>query len=1258
MKRRWPRRLAIGLAALLLVLVLLVAWLGGTGSGLRFVLGRTAVLLDDNLRWQSAQGSLLGGLRLEGVEYEDPAVGRLSAQVLEVSPRSRRLLTGELHLTGLTLEGVRVRLPPAGEPPSDTGEPFELPAIALPVALRVDALRVDGLVVEDADSAPLLALDRIDGALRWRGTRVQVESLQVQAPEGRLDLEADIDTGADWAGSARLAIDGQLPDGGAPVRGELRVDGPQSAPTLDLALQQPGPATLRLARPAGAGSAAWTLRARSDGIDLADLLDEPPLRRIAFALDGQGEGLTGTLSGRVDLDDQALALNRLALAWQDPVLVLDGLDLAEIDGPGRLTGQGRLDLSGEMPAADGTLAWQSVSPPLAAPFERLDSSGTVVLAGSNGTLAATAALVATVDGRTLDLRAQVEGDPAGTLALRQARVGTGDGWLEATGTVRLAQAPEWTLDLIARGLDPGLLVPDWPGAIDLDARSTGTAPSEGIEARLDIDRIGGSLRGRPLAGGGWLSARGERLAADLAVELGGNRLRVDGLLAPALDASVDARLAEPAALLDGAAGSATAELRLAGTWPALAVVGTADAQDLRLPGVAVDTAQARFDLRGDLSGEPGASVQARGVAVAGERIERLELRLETRDDGLASLDLDAEVAERGSLALGLDGRLAPGPAFDGRLRELAVSAEALPEPLALVAPAPLALAAGEARLEDACLVSGPTRLCLAGDWSAEAGGSAQASLASLPAAWLSALSGSELRADGNLGGEVDLRIDAAGSVLGEGRLQASPGRLVLPGLDEDEPDELLVGWTGVDATVVLAPERRAFELVAELQPAGRIEARASATGADDALDGTVDLLLPDLSVLAVLVPDLEQPEGRAEGRLALSGTLAAPQVDGELAVSAFSAELPALGLRVSEGSARVASGVDGRFAVEARAATGGSGALVVDGWVGLPDQGRLPMALRIGGEQVLVADLPAARVVVSPDLQLRSTERGLRVTGTVQVPQAALRPDRFESGVAQPSADVVVVDDERLATGEAASALPLFADIEVRLGDRVTIEGYGLDGRLTGALQVRERPRRPTSARGEIVVAGDYQAYGQDLAIERGRLVFAGGPIDNPLLDIRAVRRVQEVVVGLAVTGNATRPVLEVYSVPAMDQAEALSWLVLGRPLRQATSAGDADVLGTAAAALTTAGGDLLARSLGARLGLDEVGVGTSRELGAGALTVGKYLSPRLYLGYGRSLFDGSQLLMLRYRLSERFELEASSGTREDKAGINYRYER
>ena len=266
-----------------------------------------------------------------------------------------------------------------------------------------------------------------------------------------------------------------------------------------------------------------------------------------------------------------------------------------------------------------------------------------------------------------------------------------------------------------------------------------------------------------------------------------------------------------------------------------------------------------------------------------------------------------------------------------------------------------------------------------------------------------------------------------------------------------------------------------------------------------------------------------------------------------------------------------------------------------------------------------------------------------------------IRPEHFRQG--PPAPHPMSISSARDAATDGEGALPVFAQVQVNLGDRVQIEGYGLKGRLRGQLQVSERPGRATRALGEISVTGTYQAYGQDLDIERGRLLFSG-PVTNPNLDIRAVRRVQADTAGLAVTGNVAQPVLEVYSVPAMDQAEALSYLVLGRPLRQATSSGDMDALGTAATAVTTAGGDLLAKSLGARLGLDDVGVGTSRELGAGALTMGKYLSPRLYLGYGRSLFDGSQLVTLRYRLNEQLELEVQSGSQDNKAGLNYRYER
>ncbi|MFN3844102.1 MAG: translocation/assembly module TamB domain-containing protein, partial [Rehaibacterium terrae] len=129
----------------------------------------------------------------------------------------------------------------------------------------------------------------------------------------------------------------------------------------------------------------------------------------------------------------------------------------------------------------------------------------------------------------------------------------------------------------------------------------------------------------------------------------------------------------------------------------------------------------------------------------------------------------------------------------------------------------------------------------------------------------------------------------------------------------------------------------------------------------------------------------------------------------------------------------------------------------------------------------------------------------------------------------------------------------------------------------------------------------------------------------------------------------------EIFSEPAMDSSEALSWLVLGRPLRAAGS-GEAEQLGAAAFALG-AGGNLLAQQVGARLGLDEVGVAESRALGGAAFTVGKYLSPRLFVSYGVSLLGTGQVLTLKYLLARGFDLRIESGT-ESRASINWRTER
>ena len=115
------------------------------------------------------------------------------------------------------------------------------------------------------------------------------------------------------------------------------------------------------------------------------------------------------------------------------------------------------------------------------------------------------------------------------------------------------------------------------------------------------------------------------------------------------------------------------------------------------------------------------------------------------------------------------------------------------------------------------------------------------------------------------------------------------------------------------------------------------------------------------------------------------------------------------------------------------------------------------------------------------------------------------------------------------------------------------LKGFGLDGKLSGTLQVRDQPGRPALATGTLEARGRYTAYGQALTIRRSRLTYAKSSINNPALDIVAERNFEDVTVGIRVQGTARSPQTTITSSPAMEASEALSWLVLGRPLNTAS---------------------------------------------------------------------------------------------------------
>jgi translocation and assembly module TamB len=171
---------------------------------------------------------------------------------------------------------------------------------------------------------------------------------------------------------------------------------------------------------------------------------------------------------------------------------------------------------------------------------------------------------------------------------------------------------------------------------------------------------------------------------------------------------------------------------------------------------------------------------------------------------------------------------------------------------------------------------------------------------------------------------------------------------------------------------------------------------------------------------------------------------------------------------------------------------------------------------------------------------------------------------------------------------------------------------------------------------------GRYKAYGQDLEIERGELIFSGA-LDNPQLDVRAIRRTSDVVAGIQLSGTPRQIRSEVFSDPALSDGDALSYLLTGRPLASATSAGEGDTLNNAAFALGLSGAGTIASQIRTDLGLDtlviEGGTTDSR------LIAGKRFGDRLLVEYGYGLVDKLGTLLLRYELNERVILESRTGT-------------
>jgi translocation and assembly module TamB len=264
------------------------------------------------------------------------------------------------------------------------------------------------------------------------------------------------------------------------------------------------------------------------------------------------------------------------------------------------------------------------------------------------------------------------------------------------------------------------------------------------------------------------------------------------------------------------------------------------------------------------------------------------------------------------------------------------------------------------------------------------------------------------------------------------------------------------------------------------------------------------------------------------------------------------------------------------------------------------------------------------------------------------VPRATIKLKKIEESAVKPSPDTIVHGRDVVAV-EKAPPLFVLDNLQVRLGEKVTFDGFGLKTGLTGGLRLNQSlGADPTLVTGDgsvKLVDGQFNAFGQKLEIERGSLIFAG-VVTDPGLDVKASRDVdyegREVTVGVLLSGNISRIQTRVFSEPAMGELDALSYLTTGKPLT-AAGAGDRSLVASSAISLGLSQALPVVQQLGSALSVDEVAFGTS-ESGDTAVVVGEQLGKNLFIRYSYGIFDKLGTVQATYKLGRRVSIEASSG--------------
>jgi translocation and assembly module TamB len=1202
----------LAILALLMLVILTLATVLGTATGSRWALGFVPGLSVENF-----QGRLGGQWSADHLLWQqDSSRVELNKAIFAWSPLCLTRMT--LCIEQLKADQVSLQFAP-GEEDASSG-PITLPDLTLPLAIELGDVQVGSLLFNGSEELKGLQL-----AARWTEQGLRIDSVHLQRDELSLNLSGLLQPSGNWPLQAEGKL--TLPSPGTePWALALKVDG-DLLKTLNLKADSSGYLNGQLTgqlQPLVDNLPA-KVRITADGFKpSADLPDTLQLNQLELTGDGdlkRGYQLLGKATLPAEKGPVALLLQGKVDASGAQIA---GLDLTASDKQSlKLTGL--LDWSKGL-RAEAKIEW------LDFPWHRLYpviDEPEVALRSFNGEVSYT-------DGKYLGhFQAALDG-PAGAFSLnspfagdltkiylQQIQLEAGQGKAQGHLNLQFADGIAWDTALDLSAINPAYWVAELPGTLAGPLRSKGELKNDQLSLNADLD-LTGKLRGQPAVIQAKADGGGEQwnLSA-LQIRLGDNSINGKGSLQQKLAGQIDIKLPRLAQLWPQLRGQLNGRVDVAGTLKApqgkLGLQGTKLAfEDNRLQSLnldaTLDSAQrAKIDLKG--SGIQAGDTTLGTLTASGQGdIKQQKLALDLQGPQL-------------KLALGLDGKLDQGN-WRGRLASGDIQAGG--QDWKLQGPAKLErLADGKINFGAHCWMSGPASLC-GEDQRLMPEPKLRYHLKQFPIDSLAQWLPKDFAWKGRLNADLQLDMPASGP-NGQISVDASGGTLRM----REKEQWLDFPYQTLKLTSKLTPKRIDTDLnfvggkLGEL----RVQAQINPLPKDKPLTGSFRLNGLDLSVARPFLPMVEKMTGRLNGSGTLSGALLAPQVNGSLLLSDGQISGPELPMELEDLQVRaVIAGetvqLDGRW----KSGKAGQGSLNGDiAW----DQ-ALVVDLVLKGSQLPVTVEPYAKLEMAPDLKISMKDDRLAIAGKVRVPKGEITVRELPPSTIKVSDDTVIIGQQ---TEEGKPPMAMAMDIDVVVGeDKLSFAGFGLTANLQGHVHIGDN----MDTRGELWLNdGRYRAYGQRLTVRRARLLFAG-PIDQPYLDIEAIRQTDDIIAGIRLSGSAEQPTTQIFSEPAMSQEQALSYLVLGRPL--STTGEDNNMLAQAALGLGLMGSSGVTGGLAKNLGIQDFQLDTEGSGNTTSVVASGNISEKLSLRYGVGVFEPANTIALRYKLSKKVYLEAAGG--------------